>query len=177
MPINKLIVGLVALLLLPSCFAQPPFEVLRSCIDEKSYNNQVTINIKDDGSYADNHEDNCEERFEVSFDNTMYGFVICADISYLVVNEHKINLQNAENRSVNPEIKPGMLYPTDTSWSKIDFKNQSYLCLNGPISRSGTGSNIGQYYIIENAFDKNITPIIYYYFFNKEITPITSEHL
>ena len=176
MSINQLIGGLVSLLLLPSSFAQPPFEVLRSCVDEKPYNNKVTIHIKDDGSYADNHEKNCEERFEVSFDNKMYGFVRCTDIPYLVVNDQKINLEKAENRSVNPEIKPGMLYPTDTSWSKIDFKNQSYLCLNGPISRSGTGSNIGQYYIIENAFEKNIIPIIYYYFFNKDIIPITSNN-
>jgi hypothetical protein len=176
MSINQLIGGLVSLLLLPYSFAQPPFEVLRSCVDEKPYNNKVTIHTKEDGSYTDNHEKNCEEPFEVSFDNKTYGFVRCADIPYLVVNGQTINLEKAENRSVNPEIKPGMLYPTDTSWSKITFKNQSYLCLNGPISRSGTGSNIGQYYIVENAFESNTKPTIYYYFFNKDIIPITSNN-
>lgn len=176
MSINQLIVGLVSLLLLPVSFAQPPFEVLRSCVDEKPYNNKITIHTKEDGIYADTQEKNCEEPFEVNFDNRMYGFVRCADIPYLVVNGQKINLEKAENKSVNSEIKPGTLYPTDTSWSKIEFKDQSYLCLNGPISRSGTGSNIGQYYIVENAFLNNVMPTIYYYFFNKDIVPITSNN-
>lgn len=176
MSMIQFIGGLVSLLILPSSFAQPPFEVLRSCVDEKPYNSKVTIHIKDDGSYANISEKNCEELFEVSFDNKIYGSVRCADIPYLVVNDQKINLEKAENRSVNPEIKPGILYPTDTSWSKIDFENRSYLCLNGPISRSGTGSNIGQYYIVENAFEINIAPTIYYYFFNKDIIPITSNN-
>jgi len=177
MSIIQFITVLVSFLVFQSTsFSKPSFEVLRSCIDEKPYNNNVAISSRDNGSYAENHEKNCEEPFEVNFDNKIFGTVRCNDKFYLVVNNHKINLEKAENMSVNPEIKPGIVYPTDTSWLKIDFKNQSFLCLNGPISRAGAGSNIGQYYIIENAFINKVTPTIYYYFFDKDIIPITSEH-
>ncbi len=168
---------LLSMLLNQSCLAKPPFEVLRSCIDEEPKNVNVTITDIDNGSYSAILEKHCVEQFEISFNREYYGSVICNDKRYLIIASQKISLETAENMSINSEIKPGILYPDDSSWLKIDFHHKSYLCINGPISRSGTGSAIGQYYVVENAFEKTVMAKIYYYFFNKDIIPITSEHI
>lgn len=169
--------GILSALLFQSCFAKPPFEVMSSCIDEEPKNANVIITDIDNGSYATHPEKNCEDQFEITFNHELYGAVVCSDKRYFIIAKQKINLDTAENMSINPEIKPGILYPEDSSWLKVDFNNKSYLCVNGPISRSGTGSSIGQYYIIESAFEKNERPKVYYYFLNKDIVPITSDHL
>ena len=169
--------GLLSTLLIQTCFAKPPFEVLRSCIDEEPNNSSITITDIDNGSYSALPEKDCEEQFEISYNRDVYGSVMCNDKRYLIIASKKISLETAVNISMNPEIKPGLLYPDDSSWLKIDFNHQSYLCINGPLSQSGTGSAVGQYYIVENAFKKIGMPKVYYYFFNKDIIPITSEHI
>ena len=52
----------------------------------------------------------------------------------------------------------------------------TYLCILAPLSESGVGAALSQYYIIENAFNTNAVPSVYYYFFDKDIIPITSAH-
>lgn len=47
------------------------------------------------------------------------------------------------------------------------------ICIDAPLSSSGDGANVHQYYIVENAYNSN-TPIINYYFFNRDIMPMTS---
>lgn len=177
MSIKPFFYYLLSILLIQSCFAKPSFEVLRSCIDEEPKNSDITITDIDNGSYSATPEKHCEEQFEISFNHEFYGSVMCKNKRYLIIAKQQISLETAENLSTNPEIKPGLLYPDDSSWLKIDFNHESFLCINGPISRSGTGSSVGQYYIVENAFEKTKTPKIYYYFFNKDIIPITSEHI
>ena len=177
MSIIKVVTGCLCVFFIQSLFAEPPFEVLRSCIDEKPKNSSVSLLEINNGYYQPQVEDKCENQYEIKFKKKIFGTVTCNETPYLLINNQKIDLTKAVNKSANPEIKPGILYPTDTSWLKIDFKNQSFLCLNGPISLSGTGSNIGQYYIVENAFSDNSKPIIYFYFLNKDIAPLTSAHL
>ncbi len=176
MSIVRVIAVCLCAFFIQSLFAEPPFEVLRSCIDEKPKNSSVNLLEINNGYYQSQVEDKCENQYEIKFNKKTFGVVTCNETSYLLINNQKINLTKAVNKSVNSEIKPGILYPTDTSWLKIDFKNQSYLCLNGPISLSGTGSNIGQYYIVENAFSANSKPLVYFYFLNKDVVPLTSAH-
>lgn len=61
-------------------------------------------------------------------------------------------------------------------WYKIDKENKSYLCIKSALIESGDGSSLSQYYIAEHAFDNNVSPVVYYYFFNKDIIPTDSEH-
>ena len=92
------------------------------------------------------------------------------------MNDKKIKLNSAINKSINPEIQPGYPFTYRGFWSKIDQDNRSFLCIEVPLSDSGVGGSIYQYYLVENAFDSKASPVLYYYFFEKDIIPITSAH-
>ena len=100
--------------------------------------------------------------------------VTCNDIFYLIVRDKKIEASTAINMSINPEIKPGLIFSNRAFWHKIVQKDKSYLCIQSALSESGSGAALSQYYIIEDAFDQNSIPTPYYYFFAKDIIPITS---
>lgn len=68
---------LLSMLLIQSCFAKPPLEVLRSCIDEEPKNVNVSIIDIDNGSYSATPEKHCEEQFEIFFNREHYGSVSC----------------------------------------------------------------------------------------------------
>jgi hypothetical protein len=121
-------------------------------------------------------ENNCDESYEIQFKDQRVIYTSCNDKDYLVIAEKKLFLDTSINISVNSEIKPEVLYPHLSSWIKVDYNAQSYLCIAGSLSQSGSGANTPQYYIIENAFIENVAPIAYYYFFDKDIVPITSHH-
>ncbi|HAT9716210.1 TPA: hypothetical protein ACUNL2_001576 [Legionella pneumophila] len=78
----------------------------------------------------------------------------------------------AQNHSVNPSITPGNRITQLSDCSKIVFDNNDYLCVDVELSQSGEGANVSQYYIVENAFNTS-TPVLHYYFFNKDIMPMT----
>ncbi|KTD49111.1 hypothetical protein Lrub_1462 [Legionella rubrilucens] len=89
------------------------------------------------------------------------------------VKGNRYDLDTAVNHSVNPAITPdGDILPL-SYWWKIEFNNNDYLCINTPLSPSGHGANIMQHYIVENVSNA-ATPIIYFYFFDKEVMPITT---
>ncbi|MBJ15338.1 MAG: hypothetical protein CMF38_01700 [Legionellaceae bacterium] len=46
-----------------------------------------------------------------------------------------------------------------------------------PLAEQGIGATYEQYYIVENAFDLNSIPEIYFYFLNKDVVPIGSKTL
>lgn len=173
---NKWFGFLLCFIGIQTSFAEPPFEVLRSCMDLEKNTPAISMKNIDNGYYISSIEKNCEEHYEIKFDNQKYGSERCNEIAYLIINGGKIKLASAVNLSINPEIKPEILYPDTSAWYKIDFNNQSYLCITGAVSESGAGAAVNQYYLVENAFSDNTTPVIYYYFFNKNIIPITSEH-
>jgi len=79
--------------------------------------------------------------------------------------------------SINPEIKPGTFFTPRAIWYKIDRGKQSYLCIFAPLAEQSVGSAYNQYYIVENAFDVNLNPVLYFYFLDKNIAPITSKTL
>lgn len=168
---------LVGLLLLNHSYSQPPFEILRSCIDLKPQNSAITLTRLLDGTVSKVNETNCEDQFSLTYNGHLYGMVTCNDIFYLIINDKKIKASTAINMSVNPEIEPGYIFTNRAMWHKIDQNNESYLCIQAALTESGAGSAFSQYYIIENAFNSNVVPSVYYYFFEKNIMPITSPHL
>jgi len=153
-----------------TAIATPPVEVLSSCKKSKAVTSAVifTKMISPGGAAA---ESGCEDHYERTEGNFTYGAIVC-DKPYLIINKTRLDLTQAENMSVNRAVKPGPIYIT-SSWSKIEFDNQAYLCVSEPLGQSGIGASKEQYYIIENAFNKN-TPIVYFYFFDQDVMPITT---
>lgn len=74
---------------------------------------------------------------------------------------------------MNPCLTPSADITPDSDWSKIIFNEIEFLCVSTPLSPSGEGANISQYYIVENAYN-TLKPIIHYYFFNQVIMPISN---
>lgn len=105
------------------------------------------------------------------------GTLSCDDKFYFLLNDKKVAPGLANNMSVNPEIQPGVEFTTRALWYKIDFEDKEYLCVLAPLSEEGVGSSYKQYYIIEHAFGLNQNPELYFYFFDKNVVPITSETL
>lgn len=165
------------LFLLNQSYAEIPFETLRSCIDHKPKNESIKLTDLDREGVSEINEPNCEDQYNRRYKGHLYGTVTCNDTFYLIINDKKIKLDTAINMSINPEIKPGYPFSIRSFWTKIDQNNKSYLCIQSALAESGTGSALSQYYIIENAFDSAAIPVVYYYFFEKDIVPITSEHL
>jgi hypothetical protein len=174
--LNQVFYTLSCLFLLNLSYAEIPFETLRTCIDLKPHNNSIKLTPLEDKGVATVNETNCEDQYNREFDAHVYGTVTCDNTLYLIVNNKKIKLNTAINKSINPEIRPGFPIFITSEWYKIDDDNKSYLCIQSALSESGPGSSLSQYYIVENAFDLKASPIVYYYFFNKDITPITSDH-
>lgn len=150
--------------------AIPPVEVIASCKKEKAVRPSVTF-TKLEGPYAAAEETGCEDHIETTQAGITYGGIMCGDTPYLIINSTRLDTSHAENYSVNPAINTKHRIPFTGFWSKIDFNNESYLCLEMALSDSGTGAGIPQYYIVENAFGTS-TPIAYYYFFDKNVMPI-----
>jgi hypothetical protein len=176
MSLIQLLYGLVAMFLIQQGFAQPPYEVLTSCINSKPLNEKVTLTLLNGGGFSSKSENNCDEPYEIQFKDQKFTYTSCNDRDYLMVADKKLFLDASVNMSANSEIKPEILYPHLSSWMKVDYSSQSYLCISSPLSQSGSGADVPQYYLIENAFIKNIAPIAYYYIFDKNIIPITSHH-
>lgn len=154
--------------------ATPPFQILRTCMDNKPYNNKIKLTRLDGDGLADKPLEGCQEQYERSINGHMYGTATCDDKFYLLINDKKYDPTLAENYSINPEIKPGVEFSKETWW-QVDSENQAYLCIYAALSDSGIGAAYNQYYIIENPF--GINSKLYYYFFDKNVVPIGSKTL
>ncbi|KTC65753.1 Uncharacterised protein (plasmid) [Legionella adelaidensis] len=168
--------GILSVFFIQQVFSQPPYEIIKSCVNSKPANPSITITLLDGGGFSEHAEKNCDEPYVIRFENKKISYVSCDDKDYLEISGKKLFLSESVNMSVNPEVKPEVLYPQLSSWMKLDSNSQSYVCISGPLSQSGAGANTPQYLIIENAFNSNVAPIAYYYFFNKDIIPITSRN-
>lgn len=119
-------------------------------------------------------EPNCNQHYEASINNFDFGHITCNDVTSLIFNGNRYALSSAVNYSANPSIEPGISGILALSnWWKIEYNNIAYFCLNTPLSPSGDGDNVLQHYLVENVFN-NGTPALYFYFFNKNIDPISS---
>lgn len=158
-------IGYILLMISVSCHSTPPYEILRSCIDLKPKTSSIVMKDIDNGTYATQENEGCRNQFEINFENSLFGSVNCNNENYLIINGKRSNIKSAIKMSVNPSVKPNYILPDSSQWYKIDLESKSFLCINGPISDTGATAAIGQYFIIENAFSKNETPIIYCYYF------------
>ncbi|KTD48049.1 hypothetical protein Lrub_1497 [Legionella rubrilucens] len=154
-------------------FADLPPEVIGSCKQHKAVNSSVAYIKIDHPEGLGDDEPGCLNHAESTENSLNYGSIICNDGNYLILKGSRINLNTAQNHSVNPSISPGADIAPGSDWSKITFNNTDYLCISTPLSPSGDGGDVEQYYIVENAYNSS-TPIIHYYFFNQEIMPMTS---
>lgn len=153
--------------------AIPPVEVIDSCKNLTAANSLVTMTklIPPDGLGDD--EPDCIDHYESKINNLHYGYITCNNQTSLIINGSRINLNKSVSHSINPSIKPEGDISLFSNWWKIEFNKIDYLCLDVPLSTSGDGANIYQYYIVENAY-KSGTPTVHYYFFNKDVMPLTS---
>lgn len=154
--------------LLSQSYADIPAEVLQTCIDFEPKNKSIKrIELPFEG-VASKNEPNCEDQYNWYFEGNLYGKVVCNNISYLILNNKKVELKSAINRSVNRDEAPGRDFTYHNFWYKIDQDNQSFLCIKSPMTDSGVGNSVYHYYIVENAFNPKASPVLYYYFFEKE---------
>lgn len=153
--------------------ATPPVAVLASCKNAQAANPAVNFTKLTPPAGLGDDERDCLDHYESVVDGFNYGAITCYDEAYIIVKGTRIKLSKAINHSINPSIKPGADIAVTSDWSKIQFNNKSYLCIDVPLSMSGDGANTSQYYIVENAFNSSV-PVIYYYFLNKDIMPLTS---
>lgn len=163
--------------LITPAFAIPPFQILRTCIDGKPYDDKITMLELDDASASDKPFGDCRDQYELKFNGHTYGTLTCNDKFYLIINDKKIDPELVRNMSINPEIKPGVEFTPRAIWYKIDNESKEYLCILAPLAEQGVGSAHNQYYIIENAFNIKLNPELYFYFLDKNIAPITSKTL
>lgn len=159
------------------CFAQPPFQVLRTCMDMEPFEHMSTIEEIEGDGYAEKSLEGCKDQYDRTIDGHIYGTVECNHKFYLIIRDKKIDPEKATDYSINPEIKPGVEFTTGAVWYKIGFDKKEYLCIYAPLSEQGIGAAHNQYYIIENAFAESPAPKVYYYFEDKNIAPITSKTL
>jgi hypothetical protein len=157
--------------------ANPPFQILQTCMNGTAYNNTIVIKELDGEGVADQPMDGCKDQYYRIFNKHAFGTLKCNHKFYLIINDKKIDPKLATNMSINPEIKPGTFFTPRALWYKIDQDTQSYLCIFAPLAEQGVGASYNQYYIVENAFDANLNPVLYFYFFDKNIAPITSKTL
>lgn len=156
-------------------FAQLPVEVISSCINNKAVRPTVTVTKLIPPRFIETEETGCEDHFENSIDNLTYGGISCNNYGYIILNSHRIKLSDANNHSVNPAIKPGQLgdrLDLGVDWWKIDFDNNSYICVEAALSTVGDGAANNQYYIVENPYSAN--PTLNFYFLTDDIMPIKS---
>jgi len=175
--IKMIFVTLILTSFMAPCTALPPFQVLRTCMDLEPYDNKSTITEIDGDGYADKSMEGCQEQYDREINGHIYGTIMCNQKFYFIINDKKIDPALADNRSINPEIKPGVEFTTRSLWYKIAYENKEYICIYAPLGEQGTGASRVQYYIIENAFDKKLMPQLTFYFFDKNIVPITSKTL
>ena len=173
MSIIRLSLLFLGILVAQTAISEVPVEVIGSCKNAKAANSSVTVSelISPEG-LGDNERD-CLNHFESTKGTFNFGSIICNDENYLILKSSRINLNTAQNHSVNPSYTPGADIAPTSDWLKIVFNNHEYLCISVPLSPSGDGANVSQYYIVENAFNSS-KPILHYYFFNRDIMPMTS---
>ncbi len=169
-------------------FAQLPKEVIDSCHDGEADNRDSAIymylpndlwrlaplsitpvkngveHIELYGSYDYEEINGSEERYQ--FDFFMHHFSI-EDNQYFVRSDSRTKLSDAINHSNHSIAKPGNINNFMTV-AKITFNKKDYLCISGSLFQNGALAAVGEYYIVENAFDYDKKIRLHYYFFDKE---------
>lgn len=162
---------LIGFFSLNQSYAEPPFDVIQACINGETSNSSLSITQVEETGFTKSPSQ-CETKYKLNLSGHEFGTFACNGHEFLLVGEQKISLNKAINRSLNSQIKPGHLHPALSSWSRIDANEDSYLCVESPLSTSGIGAANTQYYLVEHAFDASLKPVAYYYFFNMDLKPL-----
>jgi hypothetical protein len=153
----------------------PPVEIIQSCKNSKPVNNSITVTRLLHPDVRTDVEQGCENKYALDFNNHIYGSVTCNNEPYVFFDSQKIKLSTTENLSINPTVKPDDLpLPITTDWWKVDKNGVSFACILTPLTDSGVGAGRLKYYIIENAFDEKGEKKMYFYFFDRDVMPLTS---
>jgi hypothetical protein len=183
----KYLLAIMLLMTSSLLFAQLPQEVITSCyegeVPEESVSDMYlsdnfrylisfSTNPTDSGvSYMDlpgNYDyekiKDSEERYQ--FEVNMRNFSI-EDHKFFVRDNNWIKLSSAINHSNHSIAKPGNIN-NPISVAMITFNKKDYLCMSGSLFENGPLAAVGEYYIVENAFDYDKKLQLYYYFFDKE---------
>ena len=165
---NRIILIFGGLFISTVTLAMPPVEFLQSCIKSKPANNSITMALLDGFGSTQDANPNCNSHFDAEINGQTYGAVECDGQPYIIIANKKISTAKAQNHSMNPSVKPDVPILRFSEWWRIDKGNKSYLCIQTPLSDTGSAANSWQYYLIEDAFDVSKTEYnIYYYFFDK----------
>lgn len=169
MYIEKISIYLGSLFIFGILHAMPPVEVIQSCKNNNPANKSVIMTEIEGIGYNKDSEPNCKNQFDTEIDGKFYGSVTCDDKPYLIIADHKVELESANNYSTNPAIKPTTAIAQVAGWWKIiDSKKHSYICIESPLSNTGTASNAYQYFIVEDPFNlKKSNYDVFFYFFEK----------
>lgn len=149
--------------------AMPSVQILQSCKNGKAANNKIVMSEIEGVGYNDQEDLNCKNQFDTEIDGKLYGSVTCSHKAYLIIANKKISTETAKNYSLNPAVKPTTPILQAAGWWRIiDKDKKNYLCIQSPLSDTGSASNLWQYYLIEDPFNANRENYdIYFYFFNK----------
>lgn len=184
---------LFAIMFLMTCsllFAQLPKEVIDSCY-EAPHNHSISYMYRPGnlrhmapfsasptnsnvsymglpGRYDYKKIKDSEERYQ--FDANMRHFSI-EDNQYFVRDNTWIKLSDAINHSNHSIAEPGNIN-TPMMVAKITFNKNDYLCISSSLFVNGSLAAVGEYYIVENAFDYEKKIQLYYYFFDREFVDL-----
>jgi hypothetical protein len=157
-----------------AAWSTPAVEIVQSCKNQKPANASIVITELMQAGVIPDAGAGCEDLFEFKFNDHKYGSVICNNDPYLIIADRKYKLNVAENLSINPAIKPDTPLLLTSEFWKIDKNNESFLCILSPLDQSGAGASRIQYYIVENAFHPTLPVKMYFYFFDKDVSSLTS---
>ncbi len=139
----------------------PPEIVINSCRQEKAMNNDIHL---DDATFiVASKVKGCDDSHALKIRNKIFTTLECNHDYFFSNGKNKVLLDNAINMSLDANAEPGWWNPAVSSWFSIQYKNNIYICIKGPISE-----NLGyfQYYVVENGFNDEKLKL-YYYFFDK----------
>ena len=88
MQLNRILMTILVLTIYSNLsISAPSFEVLRSCIDNKSYNDKITLTILDEDGIAEKSLAGCQDQYDRIIDGHSYGTLICNDKFYFLINQ------------------------------------------------------------------------------------------
>lgn len=161
----RIVIAALGVLVSSIVFANPSHEVITACKESRSVGADA---IYSDLDVVGRSYDvgGCDIRYDVASGDSRFAYKECAEGNFFMIGDLEIPVNMSVNMSQNPNISPGSLMINLSSWAKILFKEEEYLCVSGPISDVGIGKSKMQYYIVENSFNGR-DPIARYYFFDK----------
>lgn len=165
---EKLVLLLSGFFISSFVWSMPALEFLQSCTHSKPANALITMTLLDGFGSVNDADTQCKNHFDTEINGQIYGAVVCNEQPYIIIADKKISTATAENYSMNALVKPDIPILRFSQWWRMDKGDTSYLCIQTPLSDTGSAANSWQYYLIEDAFNVNkaIYPM-YYYFFDK----------